>query len=109
MDDYREAWGEYRRLRNLCLLMLLALAPIFWAVHSVSGRGLLAKIPVFLLLLIDVAALWNVTERILKWPCPKCGYPFQFEGRKTAFGWQGYNKGFYARRCANCGLRKYSS
>jgi hypothetical protein len=108
MGDYRAAWQEYRRLRNLCLLTLLALAPIFWAVHAVSGKRLFVKIPVFVLLIFDVAALVAVSERIRKWSCPKCGYPFQFEGSETAFGWQGYNKGFYARKCASCGLRKYS-
>jgi hypothetical protein len=109
MGDYRDAWREYRRLRNLSLLTLLALATILWLVHAVSDKGRVAEIPVFMVLILDVAALVAVSERIRKWPCPKCGYPFQFEGSETAFGWQGYNKGFYARRCANCGLRKYSN
>src|ERR1039458_7774692 len=109
MGDYRDAWRQYRQLRNLCLLTLLALAPILWALHSSSGKGRLAKIPVFVLLVFDFAALVVVSDRIRKWPCPKCGYPFQFEGSETAFGWrQRYNKGFHARICANCGLRKNS-
>ncbi len=109
MGDYRDAWREYRRLRNLSLLTLLALVPILWAAHVVSVKGRLVEIPVFVLLVSDVAALVAISERIRKWPCPKCGYPFQFEGSETALGWQGYNKGLYARKCANCGLRKYSN
>ncbi len=109
MRDYRDAWREYRLLRNLNLLALLVLVPILLAAYAVSVKGRLVKIPVFVLLVFDVAVLVATSERIRKWPCPKCGHPFQFEGSETAFGWQGYNKGFYARKCANCGLRKYSN
>jgi len=100
MADYQQAWKEYRRLRNLNFLLQAILAAICWLVYTVSDGPLRLRIPVFVLLILIIAALVYESGKVNDWPCPRCGKVFARES---------YNKGFFARRCAHCGLKKYSS
>jgi hypothetical protein len=99
MADYRQDWEEYRRFRNQWLLVILTYVPVCGAVAFVSGRLLHTLAPAFVAAFLWMALFVFTGTRLSVWRCPRCGEWF------SSTWW--YRKGFLARRCVHCGLRKY--
>ena len=94
-----DAWGEYRRRRNLAWFALLGYVPVCFGVALLSMRLFSTFTPAFV-----VAIGWMIFAVIagnlaLRFPCPQCG--------KWFFAKWWYHNSF-ARRCVHCGLPKYA-
>ena len=101
-DPYYAQWMEYRRIqwRTLGLFVLL-----FWGGAALSTALLATVAPQAPHWAWPVPVLpWAVaaivaSQAAIRTPCPRCGKPFHMTF------W--YHNGF-ARRCAHCGLPKWS-
>jgi hypothetical protein len=99
-DDYREQWQRYRKLRNLFMWIFLGYFPVVFAFTVIVSKLFHSLAPGFLLAGGWMLALVVVGTRLSEWWCPRCG--------KWYSATWGYNKGFFARKCVNCGLLKYA-
>jgi hypothetical protein len=101
--DYAEDWKEYRRLRRKFSLVWLGYVP---------GVGLFAMVVDFLFHTYVPAFIfafaWGIwflaaASELAGFQCPRCGENF---GSKRGF-WH-IRWGPLARKCQNCGLRKFA-
>jgi Zn ribbon nucleic-acid-binding protein len=104
MNNYSEAWSDYRKLRNQALIVSLGFLPglitLRWLIASVFSQGIGTYLFV-LLVIVWILGIFAAGARLQAWNCPRCGEPF-------AWKWW-YNKGIFARKCAHCGLPKYAN
>ena len=99
MADYQEDWKEYKRIRNTFFLVFLTYIPVCGTVGFISEKLFHTSTPVFVVAFLWMALFLITGVRLQLWRCPRCGEWF--------CGTWWYNKGFLARRCVHCGLRKY--
>jgi Zn ribbon nucleic-acid-binding protein len=95
---YREGWADYITRRNLLIFIFLGYMPwgvlMFLAKEYLGLPGLVAEgLIVAWFIAFPIAGI-----RYQLWKCPRCGKGF-------AYTWW-YNKSFFARKCAHCGLSK---
>jgi hypothetical protein len=97
---YDVGWKRYKLWRNLGIVGWLGFFPFVIAAGALTRRFFHS--PIF----FSVAAVaWLILMayacgEAAYWRCPRCGKPF------AATWW--YRLGPFARRCAHCGLPKYS-
>jgi Zn ribbon nucleic-acid-binding protein len=95
---YREGWADYVARRNLLIFIFLGYIP--WGVLMFLAKeylGLPSRVAEGLIVAWFIAfPIAGVRYQL--WKCPRCGKGF-------AYTWW-YNKGFFARKCAHCGLSK---
>ena len=101
MDNYSEAWSDYRKLRNQVLIVSLGFLPGLIALRWLIGLVFSQEIAAYLFALLVV--IWTLGvfaagARLQTWHCPRCGELF-------ASKWW-YSKGIFAGKCAHCGLTK---
>ena len=93
---YSEGWADYIARRNLLLFIFLGYVP--WAVLMFLAKeylGLPSRVAEGLIIAWFIAfPIAGVRYQL--WKCPRCGKGF-------AYTWW-YNKSFFARTCAHCGL-----
>ena len=100
MADYGREWERYRFWRNLLIIAIVGVAPVFWLARFIGDRvhsgyvfGIVA--PVWFLFLLSAGAETGY------FACPRCGKWFSV----GLF----YRLGPFARKCAHCGLKRYSN
>ena len=112
MTDYQKAWREYKRLRNLALVLLL-FATIILVCFRFRGSvldsiaGHLLYLTLFVLLL--VFSLFFTGIKLASWRCPRCGKRYFIRTRQEAvFGNLDYLI-IFRKKCVHCGLAKYQA
>jgi len=101
MTDYRQDWEHYKRLRNEWILVFVSYVPVCALVGVLSEKLFHTFTPAFVVAFLWMALFAVTGIRLQLWPCPRC--------RDWFSGKWWYNKGFLARRCVHCGLRKYQN
>jgi hypothetical protein len=99
--DYDEGWRKLRLLRLYVILVWVSFLPFALLVFKVMDH-----FPQFhalgLVLLIPMVAFWIFGYRMNNFQCPRCGKRFDPLGTFNGWG-NGWGK-----RCAHCGLAKWS-
>ncbi|HXE09730.1 MAG TPA: hypothetical protein VN612_17630 [Acidobacteriaceae bacterium] len=101
--DCTEAWAKHCRLNRISWIMFAAWIPY----GMVGGLAFYKFFPnansnlVFVWVIPYVITLIVVGNMVSRFRCPKCGYRFY------AFGPFGLGHNGFARKCRNCGLRKW--
>jgi hypothetical protein len=101
MDDYQQDWQEYKRQRNQFWLVFVSYVPVCSAVAFVSLKLFHTLTPGFIVALFWMGLFLYTEIRLNTFSCPRCRNSF------SSTWW--YNKGFFARKCVHCGLRKYEN
>jgi hypothetical protein len=99
-EDLAAAWEELRSLYRAAGLSFVAIFPGTAAAAALGTWLLDSAVPVVVVWLALVVLFTALSNRVLQWPCPRCGEPFF----RT---WWYHNP--FARKCAHCGLRKSAS
>jgi hypothetical protein len=101
VGHYDAEWQEYRHFRNVFLLALLAYLPVVGLIAYVGIKLFDSMVLGIVAWVFWAAVLMFTGGRLQYWRCPRCGEWFSMT-------WW-YHLGLLARRCVNCGLRKYAS
>lgn len=92
----RYDWNEYRKRRNFAIIV--GFAPVVFPLEVLAFRSFHTFVPAYVLAAAWIILFTIAWNRVAWFPCPRCG--------KWFFGKRWGN--MFARRCAHCGLRKYS-
>ncbi|HEV3218498.1 MAG TPA: hypothetical protein VGZ48_01905 [Candidatus Acidoferrales bacterium] len=104
MTVYTRKWKEYELARRDWLLGFTSL-PIAIIVLLLTHAP---RLLFFWVLSIAAFAIWQLTKRLVSWPCPRCGKPFGKRGPETKdVSW--YLLTIFAKKCGNCGLQEFAS
>jgi hypothetical protein len=113
MADYAEGWQQFRRLRNIWLLILAAeLSPISDALESFFYKILRPSDPAYVVVGVQFVfgvALVLIGNHLWKWKCPRCSKLFAggykvMDKLSTSLNWL-----FLPKQCVSCGLPRYST
>jgi|ERR1035441_1744215 hypothetical protein len=99
MTGSNDAWGGFRRVRNIVWLAFLGYVPIVAFIAFVSVRLFSTLTPAFIAAFAWMGFFLIAGNLFIRFPCPRCGKPFFSK-------WWYYNS--FARRCVHCGLKKYA-
>jgi hypothetical protein len=93
IENYRDAWATYKRLRVLSLLLWVGFLPFLWLVrYPLEWLGPRVTQYVWGALVLLWALAWIYCGISLQtWKCPRCGDSF------SATWW--YNKSVFATKC----------
>jgi hypothetical protein len=91
-------WAEYRRRRNVAVAALLGWLSVIGLPFAFPTHPLLAGFWWVPAPFVFAWAAW-ATLRLNRCPCPHCGAPFFMRGR--------FYGNTFARKCLNCGTRKF--
>jgi hypothetical protein len=97
--DYTAQWAEYRRRRNIFLLMFLTYTPGVWLLGSILLRVFGKESGFFVVAICWMAAFVVTGSRMVYWECPRCGKWFHAK-------W--WSSSPFARRCVHCRLSKWA-
>ena len=97
MSRFDSQWGRYRRLRLLSLLSLVPFGTVFLLLEFPGSQELRIPFSIAMVLGFIGVGAWFMLNFFR---CPRCGKFF-------AMTWW-YNLSIFARKCAHCGLRKFS-
>jgi hypothetical protein len=100
--DYTEEWQEYRRLRRKMFVVWLSYVPAVGAIAVVSNALLHTSVPTTIAAFIWMIWFIMACSEFSGFSCPRCGAAFAGEGMWHVKYW------IFARKCQNCGLKKYS-
>jgi ribosomal protein L37E len=103
LQNYENAWREYRRINRRFVLALLACFPLN-IFMMYFGEKLFHTFDAFFVFAFSWVGLINYYAiRKMLWRCPRCGKRFAFWGWFPFFGMPTLE-----RRCAHCGLPRYA-
>jgi predicted RNA-binding Zn-ribbon protein involved in translation (DUF1610 family) len=102
-SDYAEDWKEYRRLRRKFLLIWLGFVPAVGTFAFTVNLLLRTFVPGFIFAVAWMIWFATASVEIGQFACPRCGKVFCRKERLLSVNW-----GLVARKCQNCGLRKFS-
>lgn len=100
MAGYGDDWREYKRIRNIFLLVFALSVPVCFSIGALSVKLFHTFAPGFAAAVVWMVFLAISGTRVNLWRCPNCGEWFS--------GTWWYNLGLLARRCVHCGLPKYA-
>ncbi|SNS33732.1 hypothetical protein SAMN05421770_101558 [Granulicella rosea] len=106
LADCAAAWKKHRNLRGVPIAFLVGWAPfalfVAFPVGSIFHQhGLKALLAPGILMLLYFFCFAAIDGKRLSFLCPRCGSKFYRNGP----GIFGLNR--FARKCRNCGLRKW--
>jgi hypothetical protein len=95
------AWEKHRKNQRILIALYAGLFPSF-----LLAGCLIAGYPRIFhdfpyIMVLYVACIWIASFRFSRFRCPRCGNRFD------AFGPLGMGHNSFARKCRNCGLRKW--
>jgi hypothetical protein len=101
VTDCPGAWEQHRKNQHVLIALYAGIIPFFFLV-----AGLLTKYPRIFhrfpyVMVIYMVCVWLASVRFSRFRCPRCGNRFD---AVTSFGF-GHNT--FAKKCRNCGLRKW--
>lgn len=101
--DFTVDWEEYRRLRKKFFLIWLGYVPGVGLFASAVDFVFHTYVPAFIFAFAWMIWFLAAAYELAGFPCPRCGECF---GSKPGF-WH-FHLGPLARKCQNCGLRKFA-
>jgi hypothetical protein len=96
-QPYAKDWQEYKKLRKLAAIWLLAFMSAPLAIGYVSVRAIGSLLPAYIAAIVTMAGWAFYFWRFLTFPCPQCGEIF------------GAPLAPLLRRCRRCGLTKWAT
>jgi Zn ribbon nucleic-acid-binding protein len=97
--DYSAQWAEYRRRRNIVLLVFATYVPGVMLLGSTISRVTGNEKGFFVVAICWMAAFVGTSIHMTSWECPRCGKWFHAK-------WWMNNS--FAGKCVHCGLRKWA-
>lgn len=97
--DYSAQWAEYRRRRNIFLLVFVTYVPGMLLLSPVVSRVVGEKNGSFAVFVCWAVAFGVTGSRMIYWKCPRC---------RKWFHAKWWLSSPFARRCVNCKLRKWA-
>ena len=100
MADYKLAWRDYRKRRNLAIagLIWFVLTPVL--IPRMPGFASLSTGWAYIVVMVSSAIAILPFLWLLLFRCPRCGAVFTHKGP--------WSNSVVARKCGNCGLEKYA-
>jgi hypothetical protein len=97
--DYDLAWKRLRNLKLVAVLIFIASLPCGLLMSTLMDRYQPLGV---IVLWLPIVALWYVIYRTNSFQCPRC------KGRFDPLGTYSLWKNQFGKRCAKCGLKKFS-
>jgi hypothetical protein len=101
--DYTADWVEYRRLVRRFFLIWLGYVPAVGGFALVINFLFHTFVPAFIFALAWAVWFWAAALEIGQFPCPRCSEYFASKPGLWHIKWW-----IFARKCQNCGLRKFA-
>lgn len=100
--DCRQRWARHRLWSRLAIGMFLGWIPYGFCIFEILSSLRLEQTPLMFVPVAAYALAWVVICNLAgTMRCPRCGFRF------FAFGPFGLGVNQFARKCRNCGLKKW--